>query len=128
MTVVLDASAVLAALLGEPGGGEVESALDDAVICTVNLAEVAAALVRHGNSAVQARALIAALDCPGVPADVELALDAGLLRPLTDRAGLSLGDRFCVALARRLNCPILTADRSWAAIAEPCGIEVELIR
>lgn len=128
MTVVLDSSAVLAGLLGEKGGDAVGPTLDDAVIGTVNLAEVAAALVRRGNSMVQARAVIAALNCPTVPADAELALDAGFLRSLTDRAGLSLGDRFCVALARRFNCSVLTADRSWAEIGERCGIDVKLIR
>ena len=46
MTIVLDASAVLAALLQEPGGEQIEEALDDAVIGAVNLAEIAAALAR----------------------------------------------------------------------------------
>src|SRR5687768_7520836 len=113
MTTVLDASAVLAVLLGERGAEQVEAVLDDAVIGAVNLAEVAAALVRNGNSAHQARALIAALGCAAIAADEELALEAGFLRSVTDRAGLSLGDRFCLALGRRLNCAVLTADRNW---------------
>ncbi len=128
MMVVLDASALLAALNEEPGAGQVESVLGEAVIGAVNLAEVAAGLVHHGNNAVQARAVIAALDCQVSAADQELALDAGLLRTITDQAGLSLGDRFCLALARRLAAPVLTADRAWMKIADAAAVEVRLIR
>ena len=69
-----------------------------------------------------------ALDCATVPAGNELALDAGFLRGLTDRAGLSLGDRFCLAVARRLACPVLTADRTWQQIASDAEVEGRLIR
>jgi PIN domain nuclease of toxin-antitoxin system len=41
---------------------------------------------------------------------------------------LSLGDRACLALARRLDVPALTSDRSWQAIAAQVGVRVELIR
>lgn len=57
-----------------------------------------------------------------------MAVEVGLMRPLTDRAGLSLGDRFCLALGRRLRAPVLTADRQWALIADDVGVKVELIR
>ena len=128
MTVVLDASALLAALNGEPGGDSVASVFDECVIGAVNLAEVAAGLVHHGNNAVQARAVLAALDLEVIAADGELAVDAGLLRAITDSAGLSLGDRFCFAVARRLGAKVLTADRAWVAVAKASGVTVELIR
>jgi len=38
--VVIDASAILAAILGEPGGDAVFDMLDNAVVSTVNVAEV----------------------------------------------------------------------------------------
>jgi PIN domain nuclease of toxin-antitoxin system len=50
------------------------------------------------------------------------------MRTITDRAGLSLGDRFCLAQARRSGAAALTADRSWRVLAAPLGVEVELIR
>ena len=59
----------------------------------------------------------AAIDSLGlytVDFDADLAYVAGLLRPATRRAGLSLGDRACLALALRLEVEALTADRSWA--------------
>lgn len=128
MTVVLDASAVLAALLGENGAEAVEARLNDAIISAVNVAEVAAALVRQGNSPVQARALMTAWGLRVIAADEELALDAGFLRAVTDFAGLSLGDRFCLALARRFNAPALTGDRAWMAVAAPAKVDIQLIR
>jgi PIN domain nuclease of toxin-antitoxin system len=45
-------------------------------------------------------------------------------RPL----GLSLGDRACLALARRERLPALTADRIWLQAGTLIGVEVRLIR
>lgn len=63
-----------------------------------------------------------------IAADSTLALEAGHLRPITSFAGLSLGDRFCLALARQLDRPVLTADRNWVRVADAVGVEIELIR
>ncbi len=52
--VVLDASAVLAVLNGEPGAGEVLPHLPGAYLSAVNAAEVAGKLVDGGLSPVQA--------------------------------------------------------------------------
>jgi PIN domain nuclease of toxin-antitoxin system len=49
------------------------------------------------------------------------------MRARTDRAGLSLGDRFCLALGRRLRAPIMTAHRQWALIADEVGVKVEMV-
>ena len=51
-----------------------------------------------------------------------------MLRPITLERGLSLGDRYCLALARREGVPALTAERRWPEIAMAAGVEVELIR
>ena len=50
------------------------------------------------------------------------------LRPTTRAAGLSLGDRTCLALAAELGAPALTADRSWTGIAEAAGVAVQAVR
>lgn len=128
MTVVLDASAVLALINEEPGCDQVEAALGGSVIGAVNLAEVAGALAAKGKSDVQVRASLRSLELTVIEVDEELGFDAGLLRRVTKTFGLSLGDRFCLALARRLRAPAMTADTAWAQIAEPCDVEVRLIR
>lgn len=63
-----------------------------------------------------------------VPLDAELAFAVGLLLPVTKSAGLSFGDRACLALARRFGCRAMTADRAWSSIARSAGVEIEFIR
>ena len=63
-----------------------------------------------------------------VEADQALAVIAGRLRAVTAEAGLSLGDRFCLALARRDDLPALTADKQWRIVADAAGVTVSVIR
>lgn len=127
--VVLDSSAVVALLYDEPGSAVVQARLRGAVICTVNLAEVGDFLVRSGAGQREGmERAIAALDLSIRDPDAALALDVSELLPLTRPAGLSLGDRFCLALAKRLGRPVLTGDRIWREIADAVGVDVELIR
>ena len=63
-----------------------------------------------------------------VDADHGLATIAGRLRALTGEAGLSLGDRFCLALACRDDLPALTADKQWRTMADAAGVTVSVIR
>lgn len=128
MRAVVDSSALLALILDEPGAGEVEPLLDSLVISTVNLAEVVAALARDGNPEDEVRGIVVDLALTAVAPDEEMAIDAGLLRTATDPAGLSLGDRFCLALARRLAAPVLTADKAWRRVEHAAGVHVRTIR
>lgn len=125
---VLDASALVALLRGEPGGIRVKDALAESAMTTVNLAEVIGHFARKGASEAEIRGMLDPLPFARVPLDDELAYRAGLLLPVTRSAGLSLGDRACLALAQRLDVPALTADRAWQTIAAPAGVRVELIR
>jgi PIN domain nuclease of toxin-antitoxin system len=43
-------------------------------------------------------------------------IEVARLRPATRAQGLSLGDRACIALARRLGLPALTADTAWSRL------------
>lgn len=128
MRAVVDSSALLALILDEPGAAEVEPLLEAIVISTVNIAEVVAALARDGNPEADVREIVTGLALAAIAPDEEIAIDAGLLRGATDRAGLSLGDRFCLALARRLSAPVITADRAWTRVAAQAGVDVRLIR
>lgn len=127
-TAVLDASAVIALIMGEPGAEAVEAVIAASAVTTVNLSEVVGYFARNGASEAEIREWIGALELEIVPLDMELAYSAGFLLPATRQAGLSLGDRACLALARRLGVRALTTDRVWRSIAAAVQVEVELIR
>ena len=127
-TVVLDASALLALLKGEPGGAKVASVIADAAISVVNLSEVVSHFVRVGMPIGEVEDMLNALPYTVIAADANLAWEAGRLRADTAEAGLSLGDRFCLALAKRDGLPAWTADKVWKTIAGAANVKVVLIR
>jgi ribonuclease VapC len=119
---VLDASALLAYLRGEPGADVVSEAIaGGATISTVNLTE---ALSRATDNGVNPAQLTRQLTDRGLldgaittePFTVADAIEAARLRPLTRAAGLSLGDRACLALTRRLGGMAMTTDTAWARV------------
>lgn len=124
--LVLDASAVLAIYLLETGADYVAAELQTASICSVNVTEVLATLADKGAPPHTLHMAEAMLKDLTVPFDFELARRAARLRPLTRKAGLSLGDRACLALAGRVGLPVLTADRAWAGL--DLGVEIKVIR
>lgn len=123
---VVDASAVIAFLRREKGVEVVASVIPGAVISAVNLSEVASWLSDAGTQEKKIRMTLEGLELDCRAFDGEAALAAGVLRRATRRKGLSLGDRACLALARQLALPTLTADRGWAELE--IGVEVKLIR
>jgi PIN domain nuclease of toxin-antitoxin system len=124
---VLDASALLAYLHDEPGGERVQEALErDALMSSVNLAEVLAKLSDEGHDPDEVLDRIGTLPFDVVDFDEAQALESALMRASTAAAELSLGDRSCLALARRLGRRVLTTDRSWNGLVP--GLAVELIR
>jgi PIN domain nuclease of toxin-antitoxin system len=128
LTVILDASALLAALLDEPGGEIVRHAFGDSLMSVVNVAEVVERLTRGGHSPAAVERIISTLQLHTEPPDLKMAVEVGAMRAVTGFAGLSLGDRFCLSLARKQNAPVLTADRNWSRVAEIIDVEVRLIR
>jgi len=115
---VLDSSAVLALLLAEPGSEQVLAVLPGAILSAVNFAEVVTKLCERGMPADRARAAIEALGVEVVDFGIELACATGELRNSTRSAGLSLGDRACLALSNQQSLPAMTADAAWAQVAE----------
>ena len=126
--IVLDASAVLVWLFDEPGQERVEAALahDECLMSAVNLSEVVAKLTDDGMDESEVAATIQDLRVQIRELDEVRAIAAGMLRPGTRSAGLSLGDRACIALAQELQLPVMTADRPWLTV--DLGIEVRLAR
>lgn len=120
--VVLDASAVIALILDEPGAEVVAQAVPDSAITSVNLAEVIGHLARSGLRESDVRKLIEPLAIERIGFDEDSAYRAGMMVPVTRSAALSLGDRACLALAQHLDVPALTADRRWLSLASAVGV------
>ncbi|MFZ0395604.1 MAG: type II toxin-antitoxin system VapC family toxin [Terracidiphilus sp.] len=125
--VVLDASALLALIQHERGAENLTAELlTDAVISTVNLAEVQTKLVKNGWNSEEAWE-----DARGLFRSEELftsehARIAGDLIIKTESRGLSLGDRSCLALAIALKAPVYTTEQSWKHLK--LGIPIHVIR
>lgn len=132
MAVVLDASALLAYLRDEPGAELVAQAIaNGAVISTVNLAEVFSRSADRGADPAKLADKLTQSGLLDGAITIEQfttvdAIETARLRPLTRDAGLSLGDRACLALARRLDVPALTADTAWRGVAH--DVELRPIR
>lgn len=123
---MLDASAVLALLAEEEGADEVEAVLDGAAISTVNLSEVLRKSAQHGIETEGLEYDLEALGLELVPFDQVHARLASDIWERAPRAGLSLGDRSCLAVARAIEGTAFTTDRAWAKLG--LGVEVHVIR
>lgn len=121
-STVLDASALLAYLRDEPGAEVVADAIaGGAAISTVNLAEVLGRATGRDGDPARLVGQMADRGLLGGAISVESftdrdAIEVARLRPETRAQGLSLGDRACLALARRLGLPALTADTAWSRL------------
>ena len=124
--IVADASAILAALKNEPFSNVDPRLLVGATVSAVNVCEVLAKLHDDGLNEEQAQAAVAIMDLRVVPFDGLQAHTAARLRSMTRHAGLSLGDRACLALGDRLGYPVVTADRVWEGLQ--VGTEIIMIR
>jgi len=128
----LDASALLAYLHGEAGAERVAEAIaEGAIISSANLAEVLTKRADAGDHpAAVAASLVETGLLGGALAVVDLnfddAVEIAKLRGSIRSVGLSLGDRACLALARRYGARVLTADAAWARL--DIGVRVQTIR
>src|ERR1700722_4092235 len=127
-STVLDASALLAYLYDEAGAELVADAIaGGSAISAVNLAEVLGRATDRDDDPAQLAGQMVdrGLLCGAVSVESftdKDAIEVARLRPETRSQGLSLGDRACIALARRLRLPALTADTAWSQL----DLEVEV--
>ena len=124
--IALDASALIALLKLEPGWDVVGRRLRASIISSVNLAETLSKYAEYGGDIDQAMSLFEEASIEIVPASFAQAIDASRLRLPTKSFGLSLGDRFCFALARERKLPVLTAEHIWDKVK--VGVKVIRIR
>lgn len=130
MIHVMDSSALLAVTKGEKGAETVMELIEanDCVISSVNMAEVATRMLDLGLPLNELKRALGLFNMDVIDFNEEQALACAELRPLTKSAGLSLGDRACLSLAKLMNGTAVTSDRPWMAIAEAVGVKVLMIR
>lgn len=126
MTLVLDASALLAFLHNERGADKVRLALNGAVVSTVNWAEVVQKSLQRGVDVAGMLDEFSDVGVVFVPFTTNQAEIAAHLWDATRSRGLSLADRACLAVATERNAPVLTADRFWTEVG--LDVEVQLLR
>lgn len=127
---LLDASAIIAFLQGEPGAAVVRQALQTGrcVVGAANLAEVIAKSIDRGIAPETIKAILAELSFTVIDVKAEDGAQAGWMRSQTRPFGLNLGDRLCLATAQRLKAKVLIADRPWLNVAKQMGLDIQCIR
>lgn len=121
---VLDASALLAVLNQEGGADQVVPLLDHAAMSAVNWSETVQKAAARGVATQRLRSEVEALGVTIVPFDSRQAEEAATLWSRTASAGLSLGDRACLALAHREVVPAVTVDRAWSTVSVDVNVHV----
>jgi PIN domain nuclease of toxin-antitoxin system len=125
--VVFDASAILALLQQEPGAEKLTIDIrKNAVASTVNLAEVQSKLVKMRNDPDKAWEAALASIAAVEPYTMEQAKIAGSMIVSTEKYGLSLGGRSCLALAIALKAPVYTTEQLWKNLK--VGVPIHVIR
>ena len=113
---VLDSSALLAFINQEKGSEVVEKHLPNALMSSVNIAEVIAVLSLIDMPQNIITSIIEDLNIEVINFDQEQALQTGFLRKTTKKAGLSLGDRACISVSTIKNLTVITADKVWTEL------------
>ncbi len=126
MSAVLDASALLAFLHGEPGEKRVSAVLEGARISAVNWSEVVQKSLQRQvdiEGMEQEFIEVGVIFEPFTPQQAET---AARLWSRTRNHGLSLADRACLALAIERQAPVFTADRAWAEL--DLDLDIRIVR
>lgn len=124
--VLLDASAYIAYLGKEPGFEVVQGVIGNSCINSVTYAEIISFYSKKGLSEELLKQLCNYVEI--LPINNNISFNAGSLIKVSQKYGLSLGDRFCLASAMYEKMPVYTADRIWLSLKDDLGVEVLLIR
>jgi len=124
---LLDASALLAAIHDEHGGEQVQQKIEESAVCSINWSEVLQKLNSKGANTQEIAVALKTLGLEVIPFDEDDANITANLWPDTKALGLSLADRACLAMGKRLKITVITADRAWQGLDSEQH-DIELIR
>lgn len=125
---LLDTSAIIALLKKEPGYETIANIIASSAISSVNLSELVAVLARGGVSEQDIDQIITDLIPEIIPFCENISIKSGKLAKLTEKYGLSLGDRACLSTAEYYNMNIYTADKIWAELSQLVAANIIVIR
>ncbi len=126
MTIVFDASTVLAILKDERGADLAIGHARGALLSAVNLVEVRSKLIDAVTDVDAAMGMLDQLEIVVVPFTDAQAIIAADLWPRVRGRNVSLADRACLALGIDRKAVVLTADSLWADLG--LDLTITLIR
>jgi ribonuclease VapC len=130
MIHVMDSSALLALTRGETGCEVVQELIytKDCVISSVNMAEVGTKLIEYGLPPSELPRIVVQFQIDVIDFNTEQAILSAQLRPQTRAAGLSMGDRACLALTKLMEGIAVTTDQAWQDVRISAGVKVLMVR
>lgn len=126
MSVVLDASAVLAMIFGEAGGKSVLTSSRGALLSAVNVDEVLHKVARRGIDPAAIEEQLLRLGLLVTPFDIDHARASAALYARLRGTDTSFADRACLSLAMLTGRPVVTADAKWMELG--LNLDIRLIR
>lgn len=129
-SVIIDSSALIALINEEKGAEFVKQLLPNAVMSSVNIAEVIGVMIsQYSCTEDEIRNSINESIKAVIPFTFEQAKIAGKLEKIgkEQKLGFSLGDRACISLGIVLSATVYTADRIWQELKYKDAV-IKLIR
>ncbi len=120
---LLDTSCFVRIIQREKGYESILPLVQDAAISIVNLAELVTVMISRGIHSDPRPTILKTIQTI-VPFTEEIAFLTGELVRKTEKLGLSLGDRACIATSMIHNIPVYTCDRPWAKLDLDCEIRL----
>ena len=130
LVAVLDTSALLAYIKGEPGAELVDRVIDKCIMSIVNLTEAIIVLGRiNPNRLEYYQMAVSELITHKYESDASLMLITSEISvKYREEHNLSLGGCYCLALGKHLGLPVYTGDRPWLGLENKLDINLKLIR
>ncbi|HLX54376.1 MAG TPA: PIN domain-containing protein [Aquella sp.] len=130
LVAVLDTSALLAYLKGEPGAELIETVVDNSIMSVINITEAIIVLSRKiPDKLGYFQMTIDELVEHKYETDSKLMMLASEISvKYREKHNLSLGDCYCLALGKFLNLPVYTGDRIWLGLENKIGLKIKFIR
>lgn len=126
--IVLDSSALLALARQETGSSIVAQSLSNAHISALNASEFIQKLNQYGDDGLKAFEKLEEIGLQIHDLNRDDAYEIALLYGFTKSQGLSLADRACLSLAKKLGAEVYTADQAWLVLQDNLKLKITSIR